>query len=73
MNKADRRTLMLRIIADSSALAASTAMAQAGEHRSHLLAERDDEREATWRERALNAEEALKAARAGRPRVRAAR
>jgi chromosome segregation ATPase len=36
-------------------------MAQAGERRSRTLAEQDDTREATWRERALNAEEALKA------------
>ena len=42
--------------------AVSAAMAQAGEHQSRTLAEQDDEREATWRERALNAEEALKAA-----------
>lgn len=44
--------------------AVAAAMADAGEHRSQLLAGRDDEREATWRERALNAEEALKAAHA---------
>jgi hypothetical protein len=37
-------------------------MEQAGERRSLMLAEQDDEREATWRERALNAEEAVKAA-----------
>ncbi|WP_406222904.1 DUF6262 family protein [Streptomyces decoyicus] len=37
------------------------AMAQAGEHQSRTLAEQDDEREATWCERALNAEDALKA------------
>lgn len=42
--------------------AVAAAMAQAGERRSRALAEQDDEREATWRERALNAEEALKAA-----------
>ena len=40
------------------------AMAEAGERRSRMLAEQDDEREATWRERALNAEDALKAAHA---------
>ena len=34
------------------------------DQRSRLLAERDDAREATWRERALNAEDALKAAHA---------
>ncbi|MEU6971975.1 DUF6262 family protein [Kitasatospora aureofaciens] len=42
--------------------AVATAMAQAGERRTQMLAEQDDEREATWRERALNAEEALKEA-----------
>ncbi|MFC5959449.1 DUF6262 family protein [Streptomyces pratens] len=44
--------------------AVATAMAEAGERRSRTLAEQHDEREATWRERALNAEEALKAAQA---------
>jgi chromosome segregation ATPase len=44
--------------------AVAAAMAQAGEHRSQLLAGQDDEREATWRERALNAEDALTAAHA---------
>ncbi|WP_405886121.1 hypothetical protein OG762_41570 [Streptomyces sp. NBC_01136] len=39
-------------------------MAEAGERRSQLLADQDGEREATWRERALNAEDALKAAHA---------
>ncbi|MEU9380859.1 DUF6262 family protein [Streptomyces sp. NPDC048279] len=39
----------------------ASARTQAGERRVHLLAEQDDEREATWRERALNAEDALKA------------
>ncbi|MEU1307022.1 hypothetical protein [Streptomyces shenzhenensis] len=42
--------------------AVAAAMEQAGERRTLTLAEQDDEREATWRERALNAEEALKAA-----------
>ncbi|MGD3112127.1 DUF6262 family protein [Streptomyces sp. YGL11-2] len=42
--------------------AVAAAMAQAGEHQSRTLAEQDDEREATWRERALNAEDVLKAA-----------
>ena len=42
--------------------AIAAAMAEAGEHRSRTLADQDDEREATWRERALNAEDALKAA-----------
>ncbi|GGX32060.1 hypothetical protein GCM10010383_72930 [Streptomyces lomondensis] len=37
-------------------------MAQAGEHQFRTLAEQDGEREATWRARALNAEDALKAA-----------
>jgi chromosome segregation ATPase len=41
-----------------------TALAETGEHRVQLLAAQDDEREATWRERALNAEDALKAAHA---------
>ncbi len=44
--------------------AVSAAMAEAGQHRTQLLADQDDEREATWRERALNAEDALKAAHA---------
>jgi predicted nuclease with TOPRIM domain len=44
--------------------AVATAVAEAGEHRVQLLAAQDDEREATWRERALNAEDALKAAHA---------
>jgi chromosome segregation ATPase len=44
--------------------AIASAMAEAGEHRSRTLADQDDEREATWRERALNAEDALKAAHA---------
>ncbi|WP_262506050.1 hypothetical protein [Streptomyces sp. TRM68367] len=39
-------------------------MAEAGERRTQLLADQDDEREAIWRERALNAEEGLKAAQA---------
>lgn len=41
--------------------AVATAMAEAGQHRTKTLAEPDDEHEATWRERALNAEDALKA------------
>jgi hypothetical protein len=41
--------------------AVAAAMTQPGEHPSRTLAEQDDEREATWRERALNAEEGLKA------------
>jgi chromosome segregation ATPase len=42
----------------------STALAEAGEHRVQLLADQDGDQEATWRERALNAEDALKAAHA---------
>jgi hypothetical protein len=42
--------------------AVAAAIAQAGEQRSRILDAQDDEREATWRERALNAEDALKAA-----------
>ncbi|MER5554565.1 hypothetical protein ABT001_23300 [Streptomyces sp. NPDC002793] len=37
-------------------------MTQASEHQPRTLAEQDDGREATWRERSLNAEDALKAA-----------
>jgi chromosome segregation ATPase len=44
--------------------AVAAAMAEAGRQRVQLLADQDDEREATWRERALNAEDALKAAHA---------
>lgn len=44
--------------------AVATAMVEAGDRRSRTLAERDDESEATWRGRALNAEAALKAAHA---------
>ncbi|MFG3244746.1 MULTISPECIES: DUF6262 family protein [unclassified Streptomyces] len=44
--------------------AVASAMASAGDRRSQTLAEQDHEREATWRERALNAEEGLKAAHA---------
>jgi hypothetical protein len=42
--------------------AVAAAIAQAGEQRTRILDGQDDEREATWRERALNAEDALKAA-----------
>jgi hypothetical protein len=38
------------------------AIGQAGEQRTRILDALDDEREATWRERALNAEDAIKAA-----------
>jgi len=44
--------------------AIATAMAEAGEHHARVLAGQDEERETTWRERALNAEDALKAAHA---------
>ncbi|MDQ0933351.1 DUF6262 family protein [Streptomyces turgidiscabies] len=40
----------------------ASAMVEAGERRVRRLAEQEDEREATWRERSLNAEDALKAA-----------
>ena len=40
----------------------ASAMAEAGDRRTQLLADQEEEREATWRERALNAEDALKAA-----------
>ncbi|WP_406486516.1 DUF6262 family protein [Streptomyces sp. NBC_01563] len=40
----------------------ASAIAEAGERRTQLLAAQDEEREATWRERALNAEDALKTA-----------
>ncbi|MGM9470158.1 DUF6262 family protein [Streptomyces murinus] len=40
----------------------ATAITEAGDRRTQALANQDDEREATWRERALNAEDALKAA-----------
>ncbi|WP_326682124.1 DUF6262 family protein [Streptomyces sp. NBC_01237] len=40
----------------------ASAMAEAGDRRTQLLADQDEEREATWRERALNAEDALKTA-----------
>jgi hypothetical protein len=41
--------------------AVAGAIAQAGEQRTRILDASDGEREATWRERALNAEDALKA------------
>jgi predicted nuclease with TOPRIM domain len=44
--------------------AVATAMAETGERRGQMLADQADERDATWRERALNAEDALKAAHA---------
>ena len=39
--------------------AVADAIAAAGEQRTRILDAQDDEREATWRERALNAEDAL--------------
>ena len=50
--------------------AVASAMAKTGERRTWLLAGLDDEREATWRERALNAEDARK--RIPQPRSRRA-
>lgn len=44
--------------------AVAAAMAQAGRRRASMLASQDEQHEATWRERAHNAEEALKAAHA---------
>jgi hypothetical protein len=44
--------------------AVSAALAEVSERRVQLLAAQDDELEATWRERALNAEDGLKAAHA---------
>ena len=44
--------------------AVGEAIQKSGQQRSRLRAEADDTREATWRERALNAEDALKAAHA---------
>ena len=42
--------------------AVATAMAEAGERRTQMVTDQDEAREGTWRERALNAEDALKAA-----------
>ncbi|MDH6122855.1 DUF6262 family protein [Kitasatospora sp. GAS204B] len=42
----------------------AAAMAEAGERRTQMVTDQDDVRETTWRERALNAEDALKAAHA---------
>ncbi|MEV7116110.1 DUF6262 family protein [Streptomyces anulatus] len=44
--------------------AIASAKAEAGERRSGMLVEQDIERQATWRERALNAEEAIRGAHA---------
>ncbi|WP_411138657.1 DUF6262 family protein [Streptomyces sp. C10] len=41
--------------------AVTAAMTEAGERRGQMLVDQDNERETTWRERALNAEDALKA------------
>ncbi len=42
--------------------AITAAITEAGDQRRQLAADHDDQHEATWRERALNAEDALKAA-----------
>lgn len=42
--------------------AVAAALAATGDRRQRALVDQDDEREATWRQRALNAEDALKAA-----------
>ncbi|GAA2602711.1 hypothetical protein GCM10010399_36860 [Dactylosporangium fulvum] len=44
--------------------AVAAAMTQTGQSRASMLASQDEEHQATWRERALNAEDALKAAHA---------
>jgi len=44
--------------------AVAEAIRESGDQRSRLVADADDSREATWRERALNAEDALKSAHA---------
>ena len=44
--------------------AVAAAVAETGERRGQISADQDDEREATWLERALNAEDALKTAHA---------
>jgi hypothetical protein len=44
--------------------AVAAAMTQAGQNRASILASQDEQHEATWRERTLNAEDALKAAHA---------
>ncbi len=62
-----RRAGVSRTFLYTNAAAKTTvadAIREAGNQRSPLLAEADDSREATWRERALNAEDALKAAHA---------
>ena len=42
--------------------AVAAAMAEAGERQTQMVTDQDEAREATWRERTLNAEDALKAA-----------
>ncbi|MFF4229797.1 hypothetical protein [Streptomyces sp. NPDC001820] len=42
----------------------ATAMTEAGERRTQMVTDQDEAREASWRERALNAEDTLKAAHA---------
>ncbi|MDX3853300.1 DUF6262 family protein [Streptomyces sp. AK02-01A] len=59
--RADVSRTFLYDNAEARAAVAAT-MAKSGDRRTQMLAEQDDEREATWRERALNAEDALKAA-----------
>jgi chromosome segregation ATPase len=44
--------------------AIAAAIQESGQRRTQILADTDEQREATWRERALNAEDALKAAHA---------
>lgn len=62
-----RRANVSRTFLDDHPEARATvaaAMAEAGERRTQMVADQDEAREATWRERALNAEDALKAAQA---------
>ncbi|MFF4729978.1 hypothetical protein ACFY3M_32545 [Streptomyces mirabilis] len=61
--RADVSRTLLYDNAEARAVIA-VAMTDAGGCRSEILVEQDDERGATWRERALNAEDALKAAHA---------
>ncbi|MFM9578151.1 DUF6262 family protein [Streptomyces caniscabiei] len=61
--RADVSRTFLYDNAEARAVIAS-AMAEAGERRVRMHAEQEGEHEATWRERALNAEDALKAAHA---------
>ncbi|WEO92926.1 DUF6262 family protein [Streptomyces sp. FXJ1.172] len=59
--RADVSRTFLYDNAEARAMVAA-AIAEAGEGRTQMLADQDDAREAAWRERALNAEEALKTA-----------